>query len=252
MVKLVGILNVTPDSFSDGGKYFDAKDAIKRAEQMFNEGASLVDIGAESTRPNATVLTATEEWDRLKDILPSLLERFPGLISLDSHNPETIRKAFSIGPVIINDVTGLNNPQMMDLVIELGATVIISHLPEMTIQKAHELVPITDPEQVKEDLLARATQLRERGLPEYKIILDPGIGFGKTNDVNKQLLKFASKVPEYKVMIGYSRKRFLGDDRMSLEPNLRAGLIAVKNGADYLRVHDVSGHSKLLNFNLDA
>lgn len=247
MVQLVGILNVTPDSFSDGGKFIDPQAAITQAEQLFSDGASLVDIGAESTRPNAQVLTDDQEWDRLEPILSALIPKYPGKLSLDTYHPATVKKAFAIGPIIINDVTGFNNPDMIRTAVELGATVIISHLPAgLTIQQAHEQTPITSVDQVKDDLLARAKELENAGLGHDRIILDPGIGFGKTPEVNQQLLKFASLIPQYKVMIGYSRKRFLGDDRMDLSTNLEAGLIAAASGAAYMRVHDVKGHTTLI------
>lgn len=246
MVKLIGILNITPDSFSDGGQFINPENAIAQADRLFEDGASLVDVGAESTRPNADPLTADEEWSRLEPVLTVLLAKYPNQISLDSYHPETIKRAFSIAPVIINDITGMNDPAMVAVAAELHATVIISHMPDMDIQKAHQLAPVSTVEEVTGDLLARAAVLETKGLQRQQIVLDPGIGFGKTMDLNKQLLQFAAQVPDYAVMIGYSRKRFLGDDRMELEPNLAAGKIAIASGAAYLRVHDVSGHRQLL------
>ncbi len=244
-VKLVGILNVTPDSFSDGGEFFDPASAILQAQQLFADGASIVDVGAESTRPNANVLTADEEWQRLEPVLKVLLPMYPGKISLDSYHPENIKRAFKIGPVIVNDVTGMNNPAMIAAVVKLKPTVIISHLPGMDIQLAHQQVPVSSVQQVKKELLSRAKLLESKGLNPDQIILDPGIGFGKTMELNSQLLSFAKEVPGYKVMIGYSRKRFLGEDRMDLEPNLEAGRKALNSGAEYIRVHDVAGHRRL-------
>lgn len=246
MVKLVGILNITPDSFSDGGRFVDVTSALAHARQMFEDGASLVDVGAESTRPNADVVGPEEEWARLEPILKVLIDEYPGKISLDSHHPETIRRACKIGPVIVNDVTGMNNSAMVDVVVELKSPVIISHLPGLDVQAAHQQEPLTSMSEVKNDLLARAAVLEERGLPKDSIILDPGIGFGKTMDLNRELLTFAEQVPEYQVMIGYSKKRFLGERRMELEPNLEAGNVAADHGAAYLRVHDVKGHQQFI------
>jgi dihydropteroate synthase len=246
MVELVGILNVTPDSFSDGGQFLDPAAAVGQAEQLFRDGASLVDVGAESTRPGATPLTDEEEWARLEPVLSALIPRYAGKISLDSHHPATIRRAFAIGPVIINDVTGLNDPEMVGVVTELGATVIVSHAPGTDLQAAHRDTPVTSVGQVKEDLLAKESLLLSEGLRPDQIILDPGIGFGKTPEVNRELLEFAKLVPGRKVMIGYSRKRFLGEHRMELAPNLAAGRTAIAAGARYLRVHDVAGHRQLL------
>jgi dihydropteroate synthase len=246
MVKLVGILNVTPDSFSDGGQFLHPVEAIAQAEKLLEDGASIIDVGAESTRPHATPLTDEEEWQRLEPVLQVLLREYPGMISIDSYHPETIRQAYRLGPVIVNDVTCFNNPEMIDVVIELCPNVIISHLPNMTIQEAHRQVPVTSMQQIRDDLLQKADLLQSQGVTAEKIILDPGIGMGKTMELNKQLLKFAREVPTYPVMIGYSRKRFLGEHRMEIGPNLAAAKIAIKNGASYLRVHDVAAHAQLL------
>jgi len=245
MTQLVGILNVTPDSFSDGGKFFAPTAAIAQAAQLFEDGASLIDVGAESTRPNAEQLTPDEEWGRLEPVLKVLVPLYPGKISLDTYHPETVARAFKIGPIIVNDVTGMNNTAMIDVVSKLKPTTIISHLPGSDIQEAHRLAPVSTVTQVKQDLLAKARMLEGAGLIRDQIILDPGIGFGKTMGLNTQLLRFAEQVPDYAVMIGYSRKRFLGEHRMDLEPNLAAGRTAVASGATYLRVHDVAGHSQI-------
>ncbi len=241
MVELVGILNITPDSFSDGGQYFDTAAALAHAAQMIDDVA-FIDVGAESTRPGAVALTDDEEWQRLEPILTVLIPKYPGRISLDSYHPATIRRAFQIGPVIVNDITAFNNPEMVRAVEDLQPTVIISHHPRMGIQEAHRLQPVSTVEQVRDDLLTKVQLLMSRGLRRDQIILDPGIGFGKTMALNEQLLTFAALVPDFDVMIGYSRKRFLGDHRMDLEPNLAAGKIAAGSGARYLRVHDVAGH----------
>ena len=246
MVQLVGILNITPDSFSDGGLFFDVKKAIKQAEQLFDDGASIVDVGAESTRPNAMAITANQEWERLEPVLNALIPRYPGKISVDSYRPETIMRANAIGPVMINDITGLNNPAMVDVVAGLDATVIISHLPGIDIQKAHSGKLVDSVKKVKKDLLEKTQLLEDKGLKNHQIILDPGIGFGKTMELNNELLKFAEQVPGYSVIIGYSRKRFLGEKRMDLAPNLEAGKIAIASGAAYIRIHDVAGHKQLL------
>jgi dihydropteroate synthase len=246
MTQLVGILNVTPDSFSDANLFFDPEAAIKQAERLFTDGAALVDIGAESTRPGATPLSSDEEWGRLEPILPVLQERFPGKLSVDTYHSETVEKVLAVGDFIINDVTGMNNPAMVEIVAKHHARVIVSHLSGADLQAAHQGKLVNDVQQVKSDLLARAAELEARGLSRDQIILDPGIGFGKTPELNKGLLRFSEQVPDYKVMIGYSRKRFLGENRMEPEPNLAAGRIAIEAGAAYLRVHDVAGHQQLL------
>jgi dihydropteroate synthase len=246
MVKLVGILNLTPDSFSDGGKFVDPAAALAQAEQRFKDGASLVDVGAESTRPGAKPLTPDQEWQRLELVLPELVKRYPGKISLDTYHAETAERALALGDVIINDVTGMNNPQMVDVIAKHRARCIVSHLPGIDVQTAHVQKPVDDMSQVRDDLLAKLAMLKGRGVPAEGIILDPGIGFGKTPGLNGALLSFARLVPGHAVMVGYSRKRFLGDDRMQLGPNLKAGRTAIAAGTTYIRVHDVAGHNQLL------
>lgn len=245
MTQLVGIVNVTPDSFSDGGKFFAPQNAICQAEKLFAEGAALVDIGAESTRPGATPLTDKEEWSRLKPVLTSLIPEYPDRISVDSYHPYTIAEALSIGQVVVNDITGLKNEKMADLVVAHGVPVIISHLPAPDAATAHSQTPIDSAEQVRDDLLATAEGLIGRGVAGQDIILDPGIGFGKTERLNWELLRFARLVPEYSVMIGHSRKRFLGEERMGIAANLAAAVVAIESGAKYLRVHDVAAHARL-------
>ena len=245
-VTLVGILNITPDSFSDGGQWNTPETSIAHAAALFADGAKIVDVGAESTRPGATPLTAAEEWQRLAPVLPALIRDYPGQISLDTYHPETVKKALALGPCIINDVTGLKNLEMIAVVVAAKQPVIISHLPGNDIQAAHQSQGIDDINQVRDELLARAEKLISQGFSKSDIILDPGIGFGKTMRLNRELLEFARKVPEYPVMIGYSRKRFLGEHRMELDVNLAAGKIAIDAGADYLRVHDVAGHRSLV------
>jgi dihydropteroate synthase len=254
MVELVGILNVTPDSFSDGGLYDAPETALVHAAQLFADGASFIDVGAESTRPNATKLTAKEEQKRLELVLPPLLEQYPGRISLDTYHPETAEWALGLldglgdgkGQVIINDVTGMNNPDMISVVARYNARFIVSHLPGTDIQAAHSGDLIKGSDTVIMDLMRIEKKLAAAGVSKEKAIFDPGIGFGKTPELNRNLLEFASYFPGRAVMIGYSRKRFLGENRMDIEPNLAAGKIAVAAGARYLRVHDVAGHRALL------
>jgi dihydropteroate synthase len=242
MTELVGILNITPDSFSDGGMFIDARAALEHADQLFAEGVSLVDVGAESTRPGATPLAPDEEWKRLEPVLGTLVHDYPGRISLDTYHPETAERALAMGDVIINDITGMNNPGMVEVVTRHRAQCIISNLPAANPQAAHQGVLLDDAQIIVDDLLAKVALLRAGGLPEERIIVDPGIGFGKTPELNEKLLEFPRLMPGYQVMIGYSRKRFLGEQRMELAPNLAAAKVAIAAGAAYLRVHDVAGH----------
>lgn len=248
--ELVGILNVTPDSFSDGGLYDSPASALRRAEQMFAEGAAMIDVGAESTRPKATPLTPNEEWTRLELVIPELLRRYPGKISLDTYHPETVRRAAQFGSFWVNDITTFVNPAMIAAAAERHLPCVISHLPlgfKGDIQAAHAGPLLDDIKQLRDELVRQKAKLLEAGLTD--IILDPGIGFGKTPELNQQLLIFAESVPDEQVMIGYSRKRFLGDKRMDIEPNLAAGRVAITAGSRYLRVHDVAAHATLITPN---
>ncbi len=247
MTKIVGILNVTPDSFSDGGVYLAANDAIGRFHELLNEGASFVDIGAESTRPGAEKISPSNEWNRLEPILVKLSPEYGQYISIDTYHVETAEAALKMGAVTINDVNGLKNDKMIGVIKKYKANYIICHLAANDIQAAHSGDLISDMRVIVNDLLDRYQYLVRQGIEPDRIILDPGIGFGKTPQLNRELLHFPTLVPRHKVMIGYSRKRFLGERRMEIEPNLRAGKIADISGAAYLRVHDVKAHVKMLS-----
>lgn len=258
-VELFGVLNVTPDSFSDGGKFFDPEKAIVRATQLLNEGASVIDIGGQSTRPGADRVPVDEEWRRIEPVLNHLLPLMPDTISVDTFYPEIIERTLQIGRCIVNDVTALSNPAMRELVASHKLRTIISHLPEHVagdIMLAHAGKPVDNVQQVKDELLARSEQLQALGLPKELITLDPGIGFGKTMRLNWLLLDFAREVPDYPVMIGHSNKRFLKTVQHTGEPipalsefsndemdefmderNRIAASIAISAGAKYLRVH---------------
>ncbi len=256
--KIIGIVNITPDSFSGDGLYASKLDheeaVIKQCNDMFHDGAEMVDIGAESTRPNATKLSADEEWQRLEPIVRQIFvgsKKFPSF-SLDTYHPETVQKASRYGVFVINDVTGMADSRMQKIAATSGLPCIVSHLPKIVhgdIQAAHRLGErlYSDINQVKDELIERASELIKGGVNREKIILDPGIGFGKTMELNRELLTFAQVVPDWPVVIGYSRKRFLGENRMELEPNLEACRIAQKTGASYIRVHDVAEHRKFLD-----
>lgn len=247
--ELVGILNITPDSFSDGGQNSSVELALAHARKLQQDGAAFIYVGAESTRPGAVPLTDDEEWARLEPVLGTLINEFDGQISLDTYHPQTVRRAMTFGKFIINDVTAFTDPHMIELAAESGMKCIVSHMPERfgaDIQLAHKLKPIDSVGQVRDELLHRRDQMIARGVAKGNIIVDPGIGFGKTVQTNWDLLEFASIVPDIDVMAGYSCKKFLGEHHRGLEINLVAGRIAIAAGTKYLRVHDVAGHTTLL------
>ncbi len=245
--EIFGILNVTPDSFSDGGKFFTPEVAIAHAEKMIHDGASFIDIGGESTRPNATAVSPEEEWDRVENVVSNLLEKpdFQHRISLDTKNWETAANFFHVGGEILNDISGVADPRMQELVAQFAKKVIVGHFPGESLAEVHEQ-KIDSVNQVCDELLLRYEELIRVGISSDAIILDPNIGFGKTMECNWELLKFGEWLPEYNVMIGHSRKRFLGEHRKEVEPNLEAAKLAMDSGARYLRVHDVYEHFLLL------
>lgn len=245
MVNYVGIVNITPDSFSDGGKYLVVEEAVKHAHDLLKAGANIIDLGAQSTRPQAKLLSVDEEWSRLAPVLSGLAGS--GIsISVDTFYPEIIRRALSYFPdLIINDVTTAHDPAMRHLIATSGLRVFLSHLPFQAngdIQAAHHLSPLVDDvSTVKTELLARRDELIAMGASKEQIILDPGIGFGKTMRLSAELVEFAREVPDIPVLIGASRKRFieqyLHQDRFDPAVNHTIEQRAVAAGAEYLRVH---------------
>ena len=252
MTEIVGILNVTPDSFSDGGQYAAVDKALRRIETMLQEGASSIDIGGESTRPGATETSIDEEWARLEPVLARLRQYYPASIfSIDTRHGEIAERAVvSWSPdLTINDVSGLSDQRMCEVVAAHSLKVVISHLPEQArgdVAMAHQHVKMTSVVEVRRQLMTARAKAINNGIELERIILDPGIGFGKSPELNWRLIGFAALVPTVPVMIGYSRKRFLGSKRTSPAVNVAAGRHAVRTGAAYIRVHDVADHYIML------
>lgn len=236
-VKLLGVLNITPDSFSDGGLYTNTDTALAYATQLFANGATWVDVGAESTKPGAVAITPDEEWARLEPILPVLLQKYPGRISLDTRHPETAQRFCAAGGTVINDVSGGINPNMLRVAAEQSATIILNHFPAADPTAVHS-VEIDSLAQVLSDLNCMYHTAVEAGIAEDKIILDPGIGFGKTMRLNWQLLTVPSILKTKQILIGHSKKRFMGDTRFEPEMNQLVAKMAAQMGAAWLRVHD--------------
>jgi dihydropteroate synthase len=249
MTKLVAILNLTPDSFSDGGKY-EGEQAVVRLEQLIEEGADVVDIGAESTRPGATPLSAEEEWARLAPFFKNLKpEHFKTTLSLDTRHPENARRALDVGFRWINDVSGFASQAMREVVAGYDCTCVVMHSLSVPADKN-----ITLPEgcDVIAELVEWALGIGDWALGR-QIIIDPGIGFGKTAAQSWEIINRIDELKTlgFPLLIGHSRKSFLnpregGDsfdrDKSTLE--LSQKLIVKK--IDYLRVHDVAAHKVLL------
>jgi dihydropteroate synthase len=245
--EVFGILNVTPDSFSDGGEFFEPEAAISRVKEMLSEGASFIDMGGESTRPMANPVSPDKEWSRVERVVLEFLSdpEIRHSISLDTRHWETAEKFFRSGGEILNDISGVSDQRMQELVAQFAKKVVVGHFPGKTLVEVHEQ-KIDSINQVCDELLARHEELIRAGIAPEAIILDPNIGFGKTMECNAELLKIPKLLPDYEVMIGHSRKRFLGEHRKEVAPNLKAAQIAIDSGARYLRVHDVLEHVHLL------
>lgn len=239
---VMGILNVTPDSFSDGGRFFDPKQALAQAERMVSEGADIIDIGAESSRPyGATAVSFEEELGRLKPVLPAVTA-LGRPVSIDTIKPRIASWAIEAGACIVNDVWGLQrDPDMASVVAEHGVPVIIMHNREKADASIDIVADVTGFFQNSLDIAARAGIVRE------KIVLDPGIGFGKTPE---QSIAVIARLAEFKnfglpLLVGLSRKRFINtitpsDTNQRLGGSIAGHLLAVLNGAAIVRTHDVA------------
>jgi len=244
---LLGIVNVTPDSFSDGGRYFDSEAAVAHAVRLVEEGADMLDIGAESTRPGAAPVEAIEELRRLIPVVKAIAKAVAVPISVDTSKASVAKAAIDEGAVIVNDVTGLQgDPAMVDLIAQTGAGIVLMHMQgtPQTMQQAPEYQDVV--EDVAAFLSARAQYAIGRGVAQSQIILDPGIGFGKVLVQNLDLLGQLSRFIQlgYPLLIGPSRKSFIG--QLTGQPvedrawgTAAAVAIAVEQGAHILRVHDV-------------
>ena len=243
---VMGILNVTPDSFSDGGLFVEPEAALRHGLDMEAEGADVIDVGGESTRPGHTPVPAEEEQRRVLPIIAALAPRLRVPISIDTYKAATARAALGAGARIVNDVWGLQrDPELAFVAAEFGAPVVVMHNRD-TIEAALDI--IDDMRRFFERSLALA---RRAGIPDSHIVLDPGIGFGKTWD---QHLESLHRLPEiealgFPVLVGVSRKSLLGrfydasvPPRERLFGTIAAHVMALSLGADILRVHDVRAH----------
>lgn len=252
---VMGIVNVTPDSFSDGGLYIDCQSAVTHALRLVEEGADLLDIGAESTRPGATPIGETEELDRLIPVITEIAKVVTAPISVDTSKASVAGAAIDAGAVIVNDVTALRgDPAMADLVARTEAGLVLMHM-RATPQTMHEPHVYEDVvEDVAGFLMERAQYAREQGVGQYQIMLDPGIGFGKVLGENLDLLARLNRFTKlgYPVLVGPSRKSFLG--QLTGRPvqdrvwgTAAAVALAVEQGAQILRVHDVGAMRDVVN-----
>ena len=247
---VMGVLNVTPDSFSDGGLFLDPGRAVARAEQMAAEGADILDVGGESTRPGGAAVAAEEESRRVLPVVRAVVERVGVPVSIDTTRAEVARAALDAGAVIVNDISGLRfEPALADEAARAGAGLVLMHSRGER-GTLHALDPVTDIwAEVTGELARSVAEAVRRGVARESIALDPGIGFGKSQEQNVELLarldRLASAFPEFPLLVGTSRKSFLGRITGVAEPSERAHATtasvtaAVLRGAHVVRVHDV-------------
>src|SRR5499427_7348958 len=244
---IMGILNVTPDSFFDGGRFLAASNAIDHVRHMIADGCDIVDIGAEATRPGAKPVDEAEEMTRLDQVL-AVVTTFDVPVSIDTTKSAVAARALSLGAVLVNDVWGLQkDPRMADIVAEAEAAVVIMH---NRVEKDENLDIIADIRRFFERSISIAARA---GIPKQRTILDVGIGFGKTSRQNRDAIVRLSELNDYglPIMAGASRKRFLGSltgDGIegTLVGSLVVSMSAIAAGAAILRVHDVEEHAVAL------
>lgn len=243
---VMGILNVTPDSFSDGGAHNSLTDAVKHANLMINAGASIIDIGGESTRPGAADVSVEEELARVIPVVEAIAQRFEVWISVDTSKPEVIREAARVGAHIINDIRSLNEPGALEAAAQTGLPVCLMHMqgqPKTMQEAPHYDDVFADVNRFFIDQIARC---EAAGIAKEKLLLDPGFGFGKNLSHNYTLLARLSALHHFglPLLVGMSRKSMVGQllnagPSERLSGSLACAVIAAMQGAQIIRVHDV-------------
>ena len=241
---IMGVLNITPDSFSDGGLFVDADKAVAHARQMAEDGAEIIDVGGESTKPGSEHVSEEEELKRVKPVIERLVKEINVPISIDTCKPKVAEECLELGASLVNDITGLRNKEMIKIIAKHNIPVVIMHMKgepkNMQQNPAYKDVV----KEIKEFFRDRINKARDYGIDN--IIIDPGIGFGKTAGHNLQILKRLNEFKDFgcPILVGPSRKSFIGNitglaANERLEGTLAAISIAILNGADIIRVHDV-------------
>jgi dihydropteroate synthase len=244
---LMGIVNVTPDSFSDGGRFFDAQAAVAHGLELVLQGADLLDIGGESSRPYAEPVSEAEELRRVLPVIEKLADQVDVPLSIDTTKPAVAREALDAGAEIINDVTGATDPAMIEMACRWNAGLCVMHMlgTPRTMQDDPVYEDVVG--DVVRFLRHRRDRLMSAGIEQDRIALDPGIGFGKTTQHNLDLLRSVDRVQELgcPVLVGHSRKRFIGEILGDCEGDRVAGTIGcatalAQRGTQILRIHDVA------------
>ena len=246
---VMGILNVTPDSFSDGGKFLKKDDALFHVEEIIGDGASIIDVGGESTRPGSDPVSEEEEIGRVIPVIEAIKSRFDVTISLDTYKAKTAELGIRAGAGIINDVSGLSDPAMGELISKTDVIYILTHDPERVYEGPDDIYV----NHFLKESQALVRKAHESGIPDERLIVDPGIGFRKTQEQNLAILKNLNMLCKlkYEVLLGVSRKSLIGhvlelpvDER--LEGTLALTAWAVMNGVKYIRVHDVKENVRVI------
>ena len=250
----MGIINVTPDSFSGDGLHLDEDAAVDRGIGMFEAGAEFVDIGGESTRPYADPVSEREEMSRVIGAVSRLAELYPGRVSIDTMKPVVAAAALEAGAAIVNDVSGLRDAEMRSIVAEHGASVIIMHMlgEPRTMQNSPSYKDVVV--EIIDYLKDRVTLAESEGIDPTRIMVDPGIGFGKTLEHNLEIFRRLGEIETLgkPIVVGASRKSFIsgisgGGDDDRLGGSIAAAIVAASNGASVVRVHDVPETVQALN-----
>jgi dihydropteroate synthase len=252
---IMGILNVTPDSFSDGSRYLDTEKAVEHAMKMIKDGADIIDIGGESTRPGAEAIAPEEELRRVIPVIEVIAKKSRVPISIDTYKASVARRAIEAGASIVNDISGLLfDPGMACVVAEAGVPVVLMHIQGKPHDMQNKPVYADLLAEIRDYLKESMSIAEKAGIDRSRIIIDPGIGFGKTSDHNLQILNRLSEFEALKcpILIGVSRKTFIGmllggaGPSERLEGTAAAVAIAVMNGANIVRVHDVKEMARVV------
>jgi len=243
----MGILNVTPDSFSDGGEFLRADAAVAKALQMVEDGAAIIDVGGESTRPGASPVSVEDELDRVIPVIEALTARIDVPVSIDTSKPEVMLAAVKAGAGLINDVKALRTDGALQQAAQLGVPVCLMHMQGQppTMQQAPQYSSVL--EEVKAFLAERIQACVDHGIPKQHILIDPGFGFGKTLEHNYELLGHLRELQQLgcPLLVGLSRKSMLGaltgrKPEQRVAASVAAAVLAVERGANVIRVHDVA------------
>lgn len=243
---IMGILNATPDSFSDGGLFISVSKAVDHVARMIDEGADIIDIGGESTRPGASPVSAEEEMERVIPIIEAVSQRFGVIISIDTSKATIMQAAVNAGAGMINDVRALKEEDALQAAVKMAVPVCLMHMQGQPQSMQDKPVYADVTADVREFLSERVDQCLEAGMDLNNIILDPGFGFGKTTEQNFQLLNELERIRSHDlpVLAGLSRKSMIGqtlnlgvNERVSA--SIALALLAVLNGANIIRLHDV-------------